>query len=115
MSDLRDMIENDMDVVDGTEAVTVTQRDPDTGAITGTANNVIALKRETTAGVAEVADGGETPKQTTRFHLQANTIAFAPKKRDVIEDGNGALHLITDVRSVVFGTRYVCSVTVYAG
>lgn len=113
MIDLRSLIEDDMGIVDGIETVTVTQRDPDTGSITGTANSVVSLKRETTAGAAEIADGGETPKQTTRFHLQANTIAFAPKKRDVIEDGDGALYLITEVRSVVFGTRYVCSVTVF--
>lgn len=107
--DLREMIEDDMDVVDALAKVTVLHVDPDTGATLTTALKVVALERTTDSGIA-VPMGGEVPKTTGRFHLKASSIAFAPVRRDVIVEADGTKWNIERVNSVTLNTRYVCEV-----
>lgn len=108
--DLREMIEDDMDIVDGLEKVTVLQVNPDTGATLATARKVVTLQRAISAAPAILNDG-EIPKRSGRMHIKASSIAFEPSRRDKIVEADGSTWIIESVAIVTLKTRYACEVT----
>ncbi len=107
---LREQIAEDMDLFDNIENVSVAQVDPDTGITIQTATDVVALARAIDAGFMIVGDGGEVPKRSGRIHLKASSIAFEPKRRDVITLADGTNWKIENAKSVTLNTRYACDV-----
>lgn len=106
----REMIEDDMNVVDGLTTVVVRRVNPDTGATLQTANAVTCLRRVITKDTRGVGAEGEVPVVKARFNLKVKDIAFTLTKLDTIIDAMGTW-IIDSFRTVTMSTRYECEAT----
>lgn len=94
-------------VMDGLDTVTVTQINPDTGAVLATSAAVTAMQRFPRTETVSVGEG-EVGATFSSFALVAAGLSFVPKARDQITDADSVVWEIENVTTGGFGTLYLC-------
>lgn len=105
-----------VDVMDGTEPVTLLRRGSDPGG-SGTAiahalrcavttGEMLAYNRSGTR--KQVASDGQCASSDAAWHLPVNELAVAPRLGDVILDGDGRRWTILVVKRATLATRWRC-------
>jgi hypothetical protein len=93
---------------DGVGSCTVRHINPDTGATVTTSTSVPYISPDYRTQTAPVGDG-EVGATFDEFLLKASAVSFVPQARDEIEDEDGDVWVIGDVKILAYDSLYNCT------